>query len=106
MANEKKVMPTAPVDVEEKKEGVCVCPMVIMDSAQDGICCRLLWRTSLPLRDSTAPPSLVSSVNLTSIPSSPVFKLLVKILKSTGLRVEPCGTPLVNHLPCESGSSL
>lgn len=44
MVSEKKIMPSTQVDVEEKKEGVHVCPMVIMDAAQAGICCHLFWR--------------------------------------------------------------
>ncbi|RMC19592.1 hypothetical protein DUI87_03151 [Hirundo rustica rustica] len=52
-------------------------------------------RTSLSSRELTVPPNLVLSSNLLSIPSSPVPKLLMKMLKGTGPRMEPCGTPLV-----------
>ncbi|KAJ7417546.1 sushi domain-containing protein 1 isoform X3 [Willisornis vidua] len=55
----------------------------------------LAARACLPSGESTAPPSSVPSANLLSIPLSPVSKLFMKMLKSTGLTMEPCGTPPV-----------
>lgn len=50
---------------------------------------RFLWRPSLPLRDSTAPPSSVQTANFLSFPSSPASRSLMWMLKSTGLRRVP-----------------
>lgn len=46
MMGEERVMPTAQEDVEEKQEGVCACPMAMMNTAHAGSCCHLLWRCS------------------------------------------------------------
>ncbi|KAJ7404590.1 hypothetical protein BTVI_71900 [Pitangus sulphuratus] len=45
--------------------------------------------------ESIVPPSFMSSANLLSIPSSPVSKSFMKMFKSTGSKMEHCGTPLV-----------
>ncbi|KAJ7408375.1 hypothetical protein BTVI_59750 [Pitangus sulphuratus] len=49
-------------------------------------------KASLPLRESTTPPGFVSSANLLGILSSPASKSFMKMLKSTGPKMEPCGT--------------
>lgn len=46
MMGEERVMPTAQEDVEEKQEGVCACPMAMMNTAHTRSCCHLLWRCS------------------------------------------------------------
>ncbi|KAK4807110.1 hypothetical protein QYF61_018451 [Mycteria americana] len=50
---------------------------------------------SLPLRESTAPPNLVSLANLLNVHSTPASRSFIKALKSTGPKTEPWGTPLV-----------
>ena len=52
-------------------------------------------RASLPSRESTAPLNLVSLANLFNIYLVPVFGSFIKILKSTGPKIEPWGTLLV-----------
>ena len=50
-----------------------------------------LCKASCPLRESTAPASLVSSANLLMVHSTPAYRLLINILN----RTEPSGTLLV-----------
>ncbi|KAK4831737.1 LOW QUALITY PROTEIN: hypothetical protein QYF61_018867 [Mycteria americana] len=56
---------------------------------------RSLCKVSLPSRESTAPPSLVSSANLLNVHLIPASTSFIKTLKSTGPKTEPWGTPLV-----------
>lgn len=57
-------------------------------------------KASLPLRQSAASPSLVSPADSLSIASSAAPKSLIKTLKRTGPKVEPCGTlPVIGHQP-------
>ena len=64
---------------------------------------RSLWVTSFFSSVSTAPHSLVSSVNLLRVHSVPLSMLLTKRLNSTVPRTQPWGTPLVTgvHLDIE-----
>ncbi|XP_050841860.1 RNA helicase Mov10l1 [Serinus canaria] len=57
---------------------------------------RSLFSTALHLRESSAPPNLVSSADLLSIPSNLASKSSERMLKKTlqGPKMEPCETPL------------
>ncbi|KAK4806181.1 hypothetical protein QYF61_001104 [Mycteria americana] len=56
---------------------------------------RSLCKASLPSRESTAPPSLVSSANLLNVHLIPAPRSFMKTLKRTGPKIEPWGTPLL-----------
>lgn len=55
---------------------------------------RSLCKASHPSRESTAPPSLVSSANLPRMHSTPAPRSLIKTLNITGPRIEPWETLL------------
>jgi len=52
-----------------------------------------LCKTSCPSRESTAPPSLVSSSSLLMVYSNPASRLPINTSNRTGPRTEPRGTP-------------
>ena len=54
-----------------------------------------LCKASCPLRESTAPPNLVSSASLLMVHSISASRLLIKILNRTDPRIEPWGMLLV-----------
>lgn len=56
---------------------------------------RSLLKTSLPTRESTGTPYVMSSANILSIASSPVSKSLMRTLKTTGLKMDIYRTPLM-----------
>ncbi|KAK4828032.1 hypothetical protein QYF61_022809 [Mycteria americana] len=56
---------------------------------------RSLCRASLPSSRLTLLPSLLSSANLLRVHSIPLSRSLIKILKKTGPKTKPWGTPLV-----------
>ena len=58
---------------------------------------RSFWMASLPFNVSTTQLSLVSSANLLRVHSSPSLMSLM-MLKSTGPKADPLGTPLVTSL--------
>ena len=61
---------------------------------------RSLCKTSCPSRESTAPPSFVSSANLIMVHSTPASRSLIKLLNRASPGVAPWGTPLVtSHQP-------
>ncbi|XP_058029134.1 nicotinamide riboside kinase 1 isoform X1 [Ahaetulla prasina] len=71
---------------------------ILLDSAQCSSLSRSFCNLSLSSGVLAIPASLVSSANLMSSPFIPLSKSLMKMLKSTGPKTEPWGTPLHTSL--------